>query len=71
VLEKNFGRKFNEDFFCGFSPERINPGNKERRLRAIKKVTSGSIVEIAQLVDALYKEIITAGTHKVESIKMA
>ncbi|MBU1962812.1 MAG: Vi polysaccharide biosynthesis UDP-N-acetylglucosamine C-6 dehydrogenase TviB [Gammaproteobacteria bacterium] len=58
-------------FYCGYSPERINPGDKEHRVTTIKKVTSGSTPEIADLVDALYNEIITAGTHKAESIKVA
>lgn len=71
VLEKHSGLKFNEDFFCGYSPERINPGDKEHRVTTIKKVTSGSTPEIADLVDALYNEIVTAGTHKAESIKVA
>lgn len=71
VLEKHSGLKFNEDFFCGYSPERINPGDKEHRVTTIKKVTSGSTPEIADLVDALYNEIITVGTHKAESIKVA
>jgi UDP-N-acetyl-D-galactosamine dehydrogenase len=71
VLEKHSGLKFNQDFFCGYSPERINPGDKEHRLTAIKKVTAGSTPEIADLVDALYSEIIAAGTHKAESIKIA
>ena len=71
VLEKHSGLKFNQDFFCGYSPERINPGDKEHRVTTIKKVTSGSTPEIADLVDALYNEIITAGTHKAESIKVA
>ncbi len=71
VLEKHSGLKFNKDFYCGYSPERINPGDKEHRVTTIKKVTSGSTPEIADLVDALYNEIITAGTHKAESIKVA
>jgi len=71
VLEKHSGLKFNQDFFCGYSPERINPGDKEHRVTAIKKVTSGSTPEIADLVDTLYNEIITVGTHKAESIKVA
>jgi UDP-N-acetyl-D-galactosamine dehydrogenase len=71
VLEKHSGLKFNQDFFCGYSPERINPGDKEHRVSTIKKVTSGSTPEIADLVDALYNEIIIAGTHKAESIKVA
>lgn len=71
VLEMHSGLRFNQDFFCGYSPERINPGDKEHRLATIKKVTSGSTPEIANLVDALYNEIITIGTHKAESIKIA
>jgi UDP-N-acetyl-D-galactosamine dehydrogenase len=71
VLEKNSGLKFNKEFFVGYSPERINPGDKEHRLTSIKKVTSGSTPEIADLVDALYKEIITAGTHKAPNIRVA
>jgi UDP-N-acetyl-D-galactosamine dehydrogenase len=71
VLEKNSGLSFNQDFHAGYSPERINPGDKEHRVSTIIKVTSGSTPEIANLVDALYSEIITAGTHKADSIKMA
>jgi UDP-N-acetyl-D-galactosamine dehydrogenase len=71
VLEKFSGLKFNQDFFCGYSPERINPGDKEHRVATIKKVTSGSTPHIADLVDELYKQIITAGTHKASSIKVA
>jgi UDP-N-acetyl-D-galactosamine dehydrogenase len=71
VLEKNSGLSFNQDFYAGYSPERINPGDKEHRVSTIVKVTSGSTPEIANLVDALYSEIITAGTHKADSIKMA
>lgn len=71
ILEKTSSLKFNEDFFCGYSPERINPGDQEHRLPNIKKVTSGSTEEIAQLVDDLYKEIIVAGTFKAASIKVA
>jgi UDP-N-acetyl-D-galactosamine dehydrogenase len=71
VLEKYSGLKFNRDFFCGYSPERINPGDKEHRITTIKKVTSGSTPEITDLVDALYNEIITVGTHKADSIKVA
>ena len=71
ILEKFSGLKFNQDFFCGYSPERINPGDKEHRVTTIKKVTSGSTPEIADIVDALYNEIITAGTHKASSIKVA
>jgi UDP-N-acetyl-D-galactosamine dehydrogenase len=71
VLEKTSGLKFNRDFFVGYSPERINPGDKERRVATIKKITSGSTPEVADLVDALYNEIVTAGTHKAPSIKVA
>jgi len=71
VLERFSGKKFNVNFFCGYSPERINPGDKEHRLPAIKKVTSGSTPEIAEAVDQLYAEIITAGTHKASNIKVA
>ena len=71
VLENCSGLKFNQDFYCGYSPERINPGDKEHRVTTIKKVTSGSTPEIADLVDALYNEIITVGTHKAQSIKVA
>lgn len=71
VLEKISGLKFNVDFFCGYSPERINPGDKLHRVTTIKKVTSGSTPGIADKVDSLYKKIITAGTHKAASIKVA
>ncbi|PIF76975.1 UDP-N-acetyl-D-galactosamine dehydrogenase [Variovorax sp. 54] len=71
VLEKFSGKKFNVDFFCGYSPERINPGDKEHRLPSIKKVTSGSTPEVAEAVDQMYRQIITAGTHKASSIKVA
>jgi UDP-N-acetyl-D-galactosamine dehydrogenase len=71
VLEKFSGLKFNQDFFCGYSPERINPGDKEHRLPNIKKVTSGSTPAIAEIVDQLYRQIITAGTYKTSSIKVA
>jgi UDP-N-acetyl-D-galactosamine dehydrogenase len=71
VLEKISGLTFNEDFYCGYSPERINPGDKQHRLPTIKKVTSGSTSEIAEAVDLLYKEIIVAGTYKASSIKVA
>jgi UDP-N-acetyl-D-galactosamine dehydrogenase len=71
VLEKFSGLTYNKDFFCGYSPERINPGDKEHRVTTIKKVTSGSTPEIADLVDALYNEIIVAGTHKAPCIKVA
>ncbi len=71
VLEKESGLRFNQDFFVGYSPERINPGDKVHRLVDIKKVTSGSTTEIANFVDELYQTIITAGTHKASSIKVA
>jgi UDP-N-acetyl-D-galactosamine dehydrogenase len=71
ILERQSGLVFNVDFFCGYSPERINPGDKEHRLPTIPKVTSGSTPEIADVVDALYSKIITAGTHKASSIKVA
>ena len=71
VLEKTSGLKFNQDFFVGYSPERINPGDKDRRVATIKKITSGSTPEIALLVDKLYNEIVTAGTHMAPSIKVA
>lgn len=70
-LEKVSGLKFNVDFFCGYSPERINPGDKEHTVTKILKVTSGSTPQIATVVDELYKSIITAGTHKASSIKVA
>lgn len=71
VLEEYSGLQFNKDFFCGYSPERINPGDKVNTLTKIKKVTSGSTPEIADVVDQLYASIITAGTHKAPSIKVA
>ena len=71
ILEKQSGLLFNKDFYCGYSPERINPGDKEHRITTIKKVTSGSTPDIATKVDELYQEIITAGTHKASSIKVA
>lgn len=71
VLESSSGLRFNEDFFAGYSPERINPGDKRHRLTTIKKVTSGSTPEIAEFVDALYSSIIKAGTHKAPSIRVA
>ena len=71
ILETYSGLKFNRDFFCGYSPERINPGDKKHRIKNIKKVTSGSTKATAKVVDALYKQIIEAGTHKAESIKVA
>lgn len=71
ILEELSGLVFNRDFFCGYSPERINPGDKEHTISKIKKVTSGSTPEIAEEVDRLYKSIVTAGTHKASSIKVA
>jgi UDP-N-acetyl-D-glucosamine/UDP-N-acetyl-D-galactosamine dehydrogenase len=71
VLEAESGLTFNTDFFVGYSPERINPGDKERPITSIKKVTSGSTPETADIVDELYKSIITAGTHRAQSIKVA
>lgn len=71
VLEKFSGLKFNRDFYCGYSPERINPGDKVNTLTKIKKITSGSTPEVADAVDAMYRSIITAGTHKASSIKVA
>ena len=71
ILEQISGLTFNKDFFCGYSPERINPGDKEHRVTTIKKITSGSTPEIAEKVDQLYKKIITAGTFKASSLKVA
>ncbi len=71
VLEQFSGLKYNKDFFCGYSPERINPGDKVNTLTKIKKVTSGSTSEIAEVVDQLYSSIITAGTHKAPNMKVA
>lgn len=71
ILERISGLKFNQDFFAGYSPERINPGDKEHRVTNIKKVTSGSTPEVANLIDALYNQIIVVGTHKAPSIKVA
>lgn len=71
LLEKHSGLKFNQDFFAGYSPERINPGDKEHRVSTIKKVTSGSTPQVADLIDALYNEIVVVGTHKANSIKVA
>ena len=71
ILERESGLKFNRDFFAGYSPERINPGDKEHRLTTIKKITSGSTPEAAEFVDKLYSSIITAGTHRASSIKVA
>src|SRR5687768_12413811 len=71
ILERISGLTFNRDFFCGYSPERINPGDKLHRVTTIKKVTSGSTPEVAERVDQLYKRIIIAGTHKASSLKVA
>ena len=71
ILQKFSGLNFNQDYFCGYSPERINPGDKEHTVSNIKKITSGSTPEIADLVDDLYNEIVTVGTHKAPSIKVA
>ncbi|RVU41299.1 Vi polysaccharide biosynthesis UDP-N-acetylglucosamine C-6 dehydrogenase TviB [Rheinheimera riviphila] len=71
VIERISGLKFNQDFYAGYSPERINPGDKEHRVTTIKKVTSGSTPEIAEFVDGVYRSIITAGTYKASSIKVA
>ena len=71
ILEKKSSLEYKKDFSCGYSPERINPGDKNHRIKNIKKVTSGSSDEVANIVDNLYKEIIEAGTHKAESIKVA
>lgn len=71
ILEEHSGLKFNVDFYAGYSPERINPGDKTHRITSILKVTSGSTPEIAELIDNLYRSIITAGTHKAPSIKVA
>ena len=71
ILERVSGLKFNKDFFCGYSPERINPGDKQHRLTTIRKVTSGSTPEVAEFVDSLYRSIVTVGTHKASSIKVA
>jgi len=71
VLERCSGLVFNRDFFCGYSPERVNPGDREHRIPTIRKVTSGSTPEVARLVDSLYGEIVTAGTHMASSIRVA
>ena len=70
-MEKNSGLKFNQDFFCGYSPERINPGDKEHTLTKILKITSGSTPEVAEKVDQLYRLIIVAGTYRASCIKVA
>ena len=71
MLERSSGKKYNRNFFCGYSPERINPGDKERRLTNVIKITSGSTPQVAQTVDALYREIVSAGTHQASSIAVA
>jgi len=71
IIERVSGLRFNQDFFAGYSPERINPGDKERRLSSIIKITSGSTPDVAEYVDQLYRQIITAGTHKASSIRVA
>jgi len=71
ILERVSGLKFNRDFFAGYSPERINPGDKEHRLPTIRKVTSGSTPEVAEFVDSLYRSIVHAGTHRASSIRVA
>ncbi|MGO8828759.1 MAG: Vi polysaccharide biosynthesis UDP-N-acetylglucosamine C-6 dehydrogenase TviB [Steroidobacteraceae bacterium] len=71
VLERESGLRFNRDFYCGYSPERINPGDREHRLPTIRKITSGSTPQTADLVDALYSSIVTAGTHRARSIRVA
>lgn len=71
ILEHHSGMRFNEDFFCGYSPERINPGDKKHRITNIVKVTAGSTPQTADIVDKLYNEIITVGTYRAESIKVA
>ena len=71
MLEKFSGLKFNDDFYLGYSPERVNPGDKLHRVATIKKVTSGSTPAVAELLDQLYREIVTAGTHKASSIRVA
>ncbi len=71
VIEKFSGLVFNRDFYCGYSPERINPGDKVHRVHNIKKITSGSTTEAADVVDALYSTIVKAGTHKASSLKVA
>ena len=71
ILEKNSDLRFNKDFFCGYSPERMNPGDKKHSISEIIKITSGSNKEVSDLIDKLYNQIIPAGTHKVKSIKIA
>ncbi len=71
ILARMSGMTFNRDFYVGYSPERINPGDKKHRLTNIKKITSGSTAQIAELIDEVYQQIISAGTYKAESIKVA
>ena len=71
IIEKTSGMRFNEDFFAGYSPERINPGDKQRRIHNIVKITSGSTPEVADYVDALYRKVVVVGTHKASSMKVA
>jgi UDP-N-acetyl-D-galactosamine dehydrogenase len=71
ILEKISGLKYNQDFFCGYSPERVNPGDKDHRISNIMKITSGSTSQTADIVDGLYAEIVSAGTHRASSIKIA
>jgi UDP-N-acetyl-D-galactosamine dehydrogenase len=71
IIEQVSGLKYNVDFFCGYSPERINPGDKLHRVTTIKKVTSGSTPDVAEKVDQLYRKVIQAGTHKASSIRVA
>jgi len=71
ILERESGLRYNEGFFCGYSPERINPGDREHRVGSIVKVTSGSTPEVARAIDALYRRVITAGTHRASSIRVA
>lgn len=71
IIEKVSGKRFNDGFYCGYSPERINPGDKERRLADVIKITSGSTPEVAEVVDKFYAQIVSAGTHKVSSIAVA
>src|SRR3954452_24196123 len=71
ILERVSGLRFNKDFYAGYSPERINPGDKEHRLPTIKKVTSGSTPAVAEFVDSLYRTVVKAGTHKASSIRVA
>ena len=71
ILEKTSGLVYNVDFYCGYSPERINPGDKKRKLSNIKKVVSGSNLKVSKIINNLYSEIITAGTYVAPSIKVA